>query len=284
MGQHVIAVLRHGVARSGDGLAEHDLADVEADMGIGVDRLGDAAAPGGEMPVALGAVAVELHMGEMQGRAFRRLDGRERGLDIAGNAQLVAVDMQRMGDAQLAHRAREGGHDAPRRHAVVGRRNVEAELAAVELEGADAAGVDHLHRHRMGGAHHPGDIVVDHRLLGAFGQEAQQEIVVAEHDIAALVDHRRVGELGMGVARIARHHRRLEGGGIAELGIAIAGEEGAGCVHGRCRCAARRHGRHSWPRWSSVIKARARLTLPPATWLWMSMPPGMTILPARSKL
>ena len=133
-----------------------------------------------------------------------------------------------MGDAQLPHRAREGGHDAPRRHAVVGGRNVEAELAAVELEGADAAGIDHLHRHRMCGAHHPGDIVVDHRLLGAFGQEAQQEIVVAEHDIAALVDHGRVGELGMGVARVARHHRRLEGGGIAELGIAIAGEEGAG--------------------------------------------------------
>ena len=67
MGQHMIAVLRHGVAGSGDGLAEHDLADVQADMGIGVDRLGDAGGPGGEMPVALGAIAVELHMGEMEG-------------------------------------------------------------------------------------------------------------------------------------------------------------------------------------------------------------------------
>ena len=101
-----VAVLRHGVAGGGDGLAEHDLADIDAEVGIAVDRLGDLRRPGGEFPVALGAIAVELHMGEMQRQALRRLDGRQRRLDVARHAQMVAVDMQRMGDAEIVHRAR----------------------------------------------------------------------------------------------------------------------------------------------------------------------------------
>src|SRR5215472_12186996 len=134
MGEAVVAILRHGVAGCGHGLPEHDLADIEADMGSAVDRLGDARGTGGEMPVALGAVAVELHMSEMERGALRCADGRQRSLDIAGNAQLVAVDVERMGDTQLAHRAGKRGDDAPRRHAIIGGWNVEAKLAPVELE------------------------------------------------------------------------------------------------------------------------------------------------------
>ena len=105
---------------------------------------------------------------------------------------------------------------------------VEIELALIEFEIADAAGVHHLDRDRLRGVHGPGDIILD-ALEFLFGRElAQEEIVAAEHDEGALVDHRRVGELHMRLARIGRQHGRLEAGGVAHLGIAIAGDMGRG--------------------------------------------------------
>ncbi len=86
LGQNAVAELRHGVAGFGHGLAEHDLADIGADIGVLRQRLGDARGAGGEAAVALRAIAVELQMGQVDGPALRRLDGLQRGLDIAGHA------------------------------------------------------------------------------------------------------------------------------------------------------------------------------------------------------
>ena len=100
-------MLRHGVAGGGDGLAEHDLADVDADVGAGVDRLRDARRAGGELAVAFGAVAVELDVGEVDRQALGRLHGRQRRVDVAGHAQVAAVDVQRVRHAELVHRPRQ---------------------------------------------------------------------------------------------------------------------------------------------------------------------------------
>ena len=56
----------------------------------------NCAAAGGKAVLALIAIGVELHMREMQRQALRGVDRRERRLDIAGKAEIVHVQMQRM--------------------------------------------------------------------------------------------------------------------------------------------------------------------------------------------
>ena len=76
---------------------------------------------------------------------------------------------------------------------------------------------------RLGGVHGPGDVVLD-RATVLLGRElAQEEVVAAEHDERAFVDDRRVAHLHVRLARIGRQHGRLEAGGVAHLGVAVAG-------------------------------------------------------------
>ena len=49
-------------------------------------------------------------------------------------------------------------------------------------------GLTVLTAERRGRAHHPGDVVVDPLLSRAVGEPLQQQLVIAEHDIGALVD------------------------------------------------------------------------------------------------
>ena len=97
------------------------------------------AAPEEKCRSPFGAVAQELRMRHVHAQAFGGADRGERRLDIAGNAEIAAMDVQRMGDAELLHGAGERLDDLPRRHVVVDVLLVEIELALVELEGADAA-------------------------------------------------------------------------------------------------------------------------------------------------
>ena len=76
------------------------------------------------MPLALGPVAVELGVRQMERISFDGIDGGERGLDVAGHTEVVAVDVKRMRDAELVHRARERAQDRTRRDAVPGPRLV----------------------------------------------------------------------------------------------------------------------------------------------------------------
>ena len=165
-------------------------------------------------------------MRHVQRQAFRRADGGERRFDIAGNAEIAAMHMQGMDDAELLQRARQRHDDLPRRHVVVDMLLVEIELALIELEGADAAGIDHLDGDRLRRMHGPGDVVLDALELLLGRELAQKIIVAAEHDEGAFVDHRRVAHLHMRLARIGGQHGRLEAGGVAHLGIAISGDHG----------------------------------------------------------
>ena len=93
----------------------------------GVDRLGELRRGGGEAVLALLAVAVELQMGQMQRQVLGGGDGRERRLDIAGKAKIVAVDMQRMRHAGRVHRPLQRLDDRARLSAVFGHHVVERE-------------------------------------------------------------------------------------------------------------------------------------------------------------
>ena len=111
------------------------------------------AAPEEKWRSPLGAVAVELDMRQMQRQALGGADRRQRRLDVAGDAEVAAVHVQRMRHAELQQAARQRQDDVARRDAVVDVLLVEIELALVELEGADAAGVHDLHRDRLRGVH-----------------------------------------------------------------------------------------------------------------------------------
>ena len=99
----------------GHGLPEHHLTDVDGDVLGGVDRLGELRRGRGEAALALLAIAVELQMREMQRQVLGRRDGRQRRLEIAGQAEVVAMDMQRMRHAEIVHRPLQRPDDLPAR-------------------------------------------------------------------------------------------------------------------------------------------------------------------------
>ncbi len=76
---------------------------------------------------------------------------------------------------------------------------------------------------RLRGVHREGDVVLDEREVLLLDHRAQEEVVVAEHDERALVDHGRVAHLEVRLARVGGKHGRLEGGRVAHLGVAVAG-------------------------------------------------------------
>ena len=209
---------------------------------MAVDRFRDAGRRGRELALALGAVAVELDVREMDRHAFGGLHGGERRCHVAGHAEIAGMDMQRMRYREFMQRTRQRRKNRARGHAVMRMRFVDVEVARVELECADAPGVDDLDGDALGGIQRPGNVVVDHTLVGARGHQPQQEIVVAEHGVAALVDDRRITHFHVGLACVDRQHGRLEARGVAHLGIAITGSEGrrrgnaaAGTGDGRSR-------------------------------------------------
>ena len=216
--------LAHRVARCGAGLAEQHLAHVDRDIRMLGRELAEPRGARGELLLALRAVAQELRMRHVDAQALRRADRVERRLDIPGNAEIAAVDVQRMHDAELFERARERQDDLARRDVVVDVLLVEIELALIELEGADAAGVHHLHGDRLRCVHGPRDIVLDRREVLLRRELAQEIVVGAQHDERAFVDHWRVAHLHMRLARIGGQHGGLEAGRVAHLRVAVTGD------------------------------------------------------------
>ena len=228
VGQRSGATLRHGVGRCGHRLPEHHLPDVDRQGRRPVHRLRQRRGAGGEFAVAHIVVAVELDVCHVHRQPRRRLDGVQRRGDVAGDAQVAAMDMQRMGQPQLVHRAGQNGQNGARSDAVIGAGLVEVEGAGVELEGVDATGIHHLDGEALGRRQHPGDIVVDRGLPGVGGDQVQQEIVAAQHQIAAGVDIGNVAHFHVRMPGVGAQHRRLESGGEPHLDIAGAGGVGGG--------------------------------------------------------
>jgi hypothetical protein len=179
MREMALRVLAHGVGRHCNGLIEHHLAYVDSHVVSFVDRLSDACGGRGELAFAFRAVSVKLKVGQVDGAALGGLDGRQGGLVVARQTQVAGVHVQWMRYAQLSHRAGQYADDVPRPHAVMRYRLVHVEPPPVELESVDATRVHHLDADTLRRAQSPGNVIVDDRLLGAFGQQFQQKIVVA---------------------------------------------------------------------------------------------------------
>jgi hypothetical protein len=171
---------------------------------------------------------VELDVRQVKREARGRADGRERRLDIARDPQVAAMDVERMRHAEIVDRTGQRGQDRARRQAVMRPRLVEVEASLVVLEGVDAARVDRLDGEALRRRQHPADIVADGARPLAARQQLQQQVVAAEHEVAAGVDDGDVRHLEMGVPSVRAEHGGLEGGRVAHLGIAAAGHMGRG--------------------------------------------------------
>ena len=73
-------------------------------FGVALTVSASRARGGGEAALALRAVAIELQMREMQRLAFGRFDGRGSGVGAARQAEIVAMDVQRMRHAERLDR------------------------------------------------------------------------------------------------------------------------------------------------------------------------------------
>ena len=124
------AELARHVARNRHRLAKHDLADVDSDVLVSIDAFGQARRGGGKAASRLRAVGIELNVREMQRQALRRLDRRDDGIGAGGKAEIVAMDMQRMRQAEIDHGALQGLDDVARGDAVPGNDVVERERRA----------------------------------------------------------------------------------------------------------------------------------------------------------
>ncbi len=164
----------------------------------------------------------------MRAPALERIDDFERAFDVARHAEVAGVNVQRVRQAQLVDCLRQRRDDLPRRDLPMHMLLVDVELALVELEGRDAAGVHHLHAHRLRRVDHCGHVIAHRVGARVLVQQLEEQLVVAEHHVRAVVEDGHVAHLHVRVARVAGHHRRLERRGVAHLGIAIAGRQRAG--------------------------------------------------------
>ena len=144
-------------------LPEHDLTDIDGDIRRGVDRRGEGGGGGRKAMPAFIAIGIELQMREMQRLAAGRLDRCDRGRDIAWNAEIVAVQMHRMRDFEIADRLLQGLDDLARGETVEGHDVVETKRPHIVFERGRAAGIDAFEAkpvaRRKGGA----DIIGDGR-------------------------------------------------------------------------------------------------------------------------
>jgi hypothetical protein len=76
------------------------------------------------------------------------------------------------------------------------------------------------------GVQRPCNVVVDGLLVFLRCEHAQQEVIAAQHGVAAGIEHGRIAHFHVRLARIDRQHRRLERSRVTHLGIAIAGSRG----------------------------------------------------------
>ena len=100
-GELVEQVLPGAVGGDGDGVAEQDRAGVAVRFGWALKYSAIAAASERMRVPVVAAVGVELQVRHVRPVAFQDLHGFERGGDVARGAEVVAVQMQRMRQAQF---------------------------------------------------------------------------------------------------------------------------------------------------------------------------------------
>ncbi len=88
-----ISKLTHVIARGGNSLAEENLTDICRNMFVFVDGLSNGRSARREFAITLSAVAMELDMRQMHGKAFGGAHGLKCGFHIARHAKIIGVYM-----------------------------------------------------------------------------------------------------------------------------------------------------------------------------------------------
>ena len=211
----------------------------------------------------------------MGAAAVERAQRVERRAVVAGHAEVVAVDVHRVRQAELVDRRRDRLDHLPRRDAgalVVER----GDVAVVALEHLDAAGIDELDAVAAGRLQPPGDRLAN--ASGVVADELEERQVVAHQHQEGGVDDGRVAQLGERVARRERRRRGVDDGRVAQQRVAVAGGE----RRGDGAAGARAGDRGPLQDVGAMLlgrSLRAALTVGPAMWAWMSTPPGITTMP-----
>ncbi len=200
--------------------------DVGGDIGPRIDRLGQAGSSGGETARSVLAVSVELQVGDVQAGVAGGIHGRQRGFGVARHAEVAAMQVKRMRQAQCLGCRLQGvddgaGGDLAVRHGVV-----EAEAAGVGLERSGGARIDRLDPDRSAARQHARRVVGDRRWAFLVGHQAQQVVVVAEHGQDRGVDDRNVGQFQVGLRGDVGGDRGLHDHGVAHGSVEAADELG----------------------------------------------------------
>ena len=215
------------VGRHARRLTEEDLPDVDRDLRVPVHmirQVGHARAE--QARLRLGApVAVKLNVCQVDAVPVERLECFQRRFGVTRDAEVQAVKVHRVRQAQFVDRPRQARQDRPGGdpemfNLVVDRDNIPRPL----LPALDAARVDDLDPVPLRRAEQPGDGVA-HRVGPPLPDPIHQEMVVPHQDEERLVDQRRVGELVVGVPRRERRDRGVERGRVTEPRVQISGRE-----------------------------------------------------------
>ncbi len=152
----------------------------------------------------------------------------ERGRDVAGSAEIVAVQMERMRQLQVVDDFRQAGDDLRRRQRAVAFDGAGHGLGVLApFPCGDASGVHRLHAVGLGGPDQPGDDVLRPLELARL-EEIQHDFVVGHQHETRLVDDRRVVQLFVRVPGGKDRHRRFVDGRPAHARVQVAGRERRG--------------------------------------------------------
>ena len=155
----------------------------------------------------------------MQPQALRGVDRGERRLDIAGKAEIVHVQMQRMAYAGRVHGALHALENLARGEAVFRHHVVEREGPHILLERVDAAGVHAFNADGPRRLQRRADIILHDVRALIVAERRQHERLVAEHGQERLVDDRNVRQFEMGVQRVMWRYGGLDHRGVAHLRV-----------------------------------------------------------------
>ena len=174
-------ILPHHIRRDGDGGLEHHLADIDGDIGVGIDRLRQLRGGRGKALGTLFAIGVKLQVRQMHRQAARRCNGRQRSLDIAGNAKVVGMDVEGMRHADIDGRLLKRLDNGARGDAIMRHHIVQIKAAQIILERRCRSGIDDLDAKAARRGQNCRDIIADGGAAFAIADHAQQKIIIAEH-------------------------------------------------------------------------------------------------------
>ena len=211
-------------------LSEQNLADVDGQVVVGVDVFGEFRDFRTEGPLVVGiaAVAVELHVSQMPAETVEGSGCLKRGFPVPRNAEVVAMHVHRVRQAEFVHRLGDASQNLPGRNVEVFDRVVETVgVATGRLPDFDATRIDQLRRVTLGGIEQPGDVGL-HLVLFAGVQLFHHVVVVAHQDVEALVENGRVLHLLVRVAGDERGDRGVERRRVSQTGVEVTGGERTG--------------------------------------------------------